>query len=591
MAASLICFPVSSPARDVPARQPDVVVTASRDAQTVDTVLASVTVLTRAEIAASQAPDLIDLLGRQAGIDVSRTGGPGSSSTLFVRGANSNQTLILIDGIRVNATGQGLIDLAHLPPDQIERIEIVRGPRAALWGSDAIGGVIHIFTRDAAGPSASLRAGRWGRLEAQGGFGASDERGGFSANAGYRTLDGFSATGPTAFGHDPDDDGYWQRHASLRGQLALGEQTLEFSGFGSDADIEFDQGRSEARNISGGATLSGPMGRIWRHRLGYGHAREDLETAAFDSRFESRRNNVDWLHSLDLPSATATAGLSWQREEGRSLSAFTAPLIDRSRRNLAGFVSATGQARGIEWQSALRHDDNSQFGGESTASLALGWRPADWAKLRASWGEGFRAPNFNELYSPGFGGLFAGNPDLDPERSRSLELGLDIELSDQRIAVSAFDNRVRDQIAFDGPLFRAVNIDRARTRGLEIEQHWQAGDLTGRNALTVQDAEDRDTGLALLRRPQSRLSSSLDWRVSGSLDLGLDADLSSRRRDFDSHLGGYAVFHLRASWSLGPAWQVQARLENLTGREFQLASGFNTPGRNLLVAVLWQPGQ
>ncbi|PKL98782.1 MAG: TonB-dependent receptor, partial [Gammaproteobacteria bacterium HGW-Gammaproteobacteria-7] len=151
MAASLICFPVSSPARDVPARQPDVVVTASRDAQTVDTVLASVTVLTRAEIAASQAPDLIDLLGRQAGIDVSRTGGPGSSSTLFVRGANSNQTLILIDGIRVNATGQGLIDLAHLPPDQIERIEIVRGPRAALWGSDAIGGVIHIFTRDAAG--------------------------------------------------------------------------------------------------------------------------------------------------------------------------------------------------------------------------------------------------------------------------------------------------------------------------------------------------------------------------------------------------------------------------------------------------------
>ncbi|MDZ4350931.1 MAG: TonB-dependent receptor [Xanthomonadaceae bacterium] len=591
MAASLVFVPLSTGAREAPARQPEVVVTASRHAQTVDTVLASVTVLTRAEIAASQAPDLIDLLGRQAGIDVSRTGGPGSSSTLFVRGANSNQTLILIDGIRVNATGQGLIDLAHLPPDQIERIEIVRGPRAALWGSDAIGGVIHIFTRDAAGPSASLRAGRWGRAEAQGSFGTVGERGAFAASAGYRRLDGFSATGPAAFGHDPDNDGYWQRHASARGHLALGSQTLEIAGFGSDADVEFDQGRSEARNISGGATLTGALGLNWQHRLGYGHAREDLETAAFDSRFESRRNNLDWLHSLDLPAVTATAGLSWQREEGRSLSAFSDPLIDRSRRNLAGFVSAAGALRGIEWQSALRYDDNSQFGGESTASLALGWRPADWAKLRASWGEGFRAPNFNELYSPGFGGLFAGNPDLDPERSRSLELGLDIELGEQRIALSAFDNRVRDQISFDGPQFQAVNIDRARTRGLEIEQRWQAGVLAGRNALTVQDAEDRDTGLALLRRPQRRLSSGLDWRVSDTFGLGVDADLSSSRRDFDGRLGGYALFHLRATWSPAPDWQIQARLENLTDRDYQLASGFNTPGRNLLVALHWQPGR
>lgn len=581
--------PVLAAAEPEPAvRQPEVVVTASRRAQSVDQVLSAVTVLTRADIEASQAPDLIDLLGRQAGIDISRTGGPGSVSTVFLRGANSNQTLILIDGVRVNATGQGLFDLAQLPPEQIERIEIVRGPRAALWGSDAIGGVIQIFTRDRRGPEAAVRAGRYGRAEAAAGFGLDGERGHLGLTAGYRRLEGFSATDPTAFGHDPDDDGYRQRHASLRGEAEFGGQTLDLAVFGSDADVEFDQGRSDAQNVSGGIGWSGTLGAGWQHRLGYGHARENLDTPAFGSRFESRRHNLDWIHTLDLAPLTLNLGLNWQREEGRSRSDFAGTVFDRSRHNRAAFLAASGEHGRFEWQAAGRYEDNSQFGDEFTGSLGAGVRLGSMAKLRLGWGEGFRAPNFNELYSPGFGGLFAGNPDLDPERSRNLEAGLDLRHGGHRLELSAFRNRVRDQIAFDGADFRAINIARARTRGLELEHHWRGGAFALTNTATWQDAEDRGSGRELLRRPDGKLASSLDWRSGGGLGLGLDLQWVGARRDFDRRLGGYALAHLRVDWQVAPAWKLEARLENLFDRDYTLASGFNTPGRSLLVGLRWE---
>ena len=570
-------------------RQPVVVVTANRLDQPVDAVLASVTVLDRDAIEASQAADLIDLLGRQVGITIARTGGPGSASTVFMRGANSNQTLILIDGVRVNATGQGLFDLAHLAPDQIERIEIVRGPRAAQWGSDAIGGVIHIVTRDLHGPNASLRGGRWGRAEAHAGVSSQGEAHGVSVAAGYRRLTGFSATDASAFGHDPDADGYWQRHGSARGRVALANHTAEAALFASDADVEFDQGRTDARTLSGAFALDGTLAAGWQHRIGYGHAREDLDTPAFDSRFESRRDSLDWLHTVTAEHSTWLLGLSWQRESGRSLSSFAGPIIDRNRDNRAGFVSGFGQFGTIEWQAALRLDDNSQFGDATTGSLAVGHALGRHGRVRASWGEGFRAPNFNELYSPGFGGLFAGNPTLAPERARSLELAVEWALGSGEIEVAAFDTQVRDQIAFDGPLFAAVNIDRSRAQGIEISHDWHGRNWSSRTALTIQDVYDRDTGLALLRRPDHQFDSAIDWHANDHWRFGVDVQVLSERRDFDRVLGGFARVDLRAEWRPDPIWTVQARIENLGDRDYRLASGFQTPGRNLLVTLIWQP--
>lgn len=592
-AALSVSLPADAADAAGPVRQPQVLVTATRHAQSVDAALASVTVLTREDIEASQAPDLIALLSRLAGVDVARTGGPGSASTLFLRGTNATHTLVLVDGIRVNSTGQGVFDFAHLPLDQVERIELVRGPRAALWGSDAIGGVMHVFTRDPAATSVRLRAGSYGRAEASASFGQRGERGGFGVTAGAGRLRGFSATNEDNFSFDPDDDGYRNRNLSLRGDAAIGSQRLGFHAIATDADVEFDRGETAARNASGGFTLGGALGANWSHLLSLGHAREDLDTPAFGSRFESRRHNADWVHNLALGHGMLNAGLNWQHETGLSVSSLRGVLIDRVRTQRAGFLGYAGSAGAHDFEAALRHDDNSQFGTASTGSAAWGWRFADDLRLRLSWGQGFRAPNFNELYHPGFGGgLFAGNPALQPERSRSLEAGLAWTPADgQRLGLSAYRSHVRDLVSFSGANFQAINIARARIDGAELEYSLARGAWQFDSTLTWQDPINADTGQRLLRRAARKANASLGYRFDGDIALSLDGQWASSREDVGGALPGYGLTHLRLSWPLARDWRLHLRVENLLDRDYTLLRGYSTPGRNLTVTLDWQPGR
>lgn len=568
-------------------RQPAVVVTATRHPQDADTALAAITVITRADLERSQAPDLIAVLSQQAGIDVSRTGGPGQASTLFLRGANSNQTLILIDGIRVTATGSGLFDLAHLPPDQIERIEIVRGPRAALWGSDAIGGVIHIFTRDPLGSTVRLTAGRYGRAEASASTAINGDAGALGITAGYRHYDGFSATTPDAFGFDPDRDGTNNRNLSLRGNRTQGTQQLGLTLLATDADVEFDQGASSVRNVSGGLSIAGALSGAWTHRLTLGFAREDLDTPAFASVFDSRRQSADWVLSRPIADGVFSVGVSGEHEQGRSLG-FDVVDFDRNRDTVAGFAAYGAHFGAQSLEAAARYDDNSQFGRELTGSAAWGWQFHRVARLRASWGQGFRAPNFNELYSPGFGGLFAGNPELHPERSRTVEAGLELTpATNQKLSLSWYRTRVGDLVAFDGANFAAVNIARTRMDGAELEYRVDGAHWLGRIAGGWQRARDRDSGAPLLRRPARKINGQLDYRFDRGWLLGVDAQAVAARADFGGDLGGYARIDLRASVPLDRQWRLEARLENLADRDYALARGFATAGRNLAINLIW----
>jgi len=572
-------------------RHPTVIVTATRHPEDADTALAAISVITRADLERSQAPDLLSVLGQQAGIDISRTGGPGQASTLFLRGANSNQTLILIDGIRVAATGSGLFDLAHLPPEQIERIEIVRGPRAALWGSDAIGGVIQIFTRDPLGSTARLTTGRYGRAETSVSAAVSGDAGALGITAGYRHYDGFSATTADAFGFDPDHDGTNNRNLSLRGNRALGAQQLGLTVLATDADVEFDQGASAVRNVSGGISMAGALAGAWTHRLTVGFAREDLNTPAFASVFDSRRQSADWVLSRPLAEGgVLSVGVSGEHEQGRSLG-FGVVDFDRRRDTAASFAAYAARFGTQSVEVAARYDDNSQFGHELTANAAWGWQFHRLARLRASWGQGFRAPNFNELYSPGFGGLFAGNPDLQPERSRTAEAGVEWQpAATHRLSLSLYRTRVGDLVAFDGENFAAVNIARTRLDGAELEYrldraHWQTRISSG-----WQRAQDRRTGAALLRRPARKLNSEWNYRFDNGSLLGLDWQAVSARADFSGELGGYTRIDLRASVPIDRHWRLDARLENLGNRDYALARGFNTAGRSLAISVVWDSG-
>jgi vitamin B12 transporter len=576
---------------------PDVVVTATRVETPRDKVLVAVTVLDRAAIERSQAADLLELLGRQPGIDVVRTGGPGSLSTLNLRGGNSNHTLILVDGLRMNSAVQGLFDLAHLPLAQVERIEIVRGPRAALWGSDAIGGVVQIFTRDA-DAFAEARAGTYGRRGADAGFGFGD-RNRFGIAAGVESFEGFSASD-----YDPDADGYANRHASLRFSTALGSHVLSGAARGSDADNEFDTGESDVRDWQAGVRLAGTLREGWTHEVLAGHSRNEVDTRSpgFDFGFASERDSLDWLHRF-APGARqqVQVGVNWSRETGSATDSFLGDNYAVDRRNTGVFATWSGHGAAHRLELSLRHDDNSQFGGATTANAAWGWQAGESVRVRASWGQGFRAPNFNELYYPGFFGFFAGNPGLAPERSHSIEAGLEWTPSAHAtLGVSAYRTRVAEMIVFEGPVFSdAINIDRAELDGIELDGRWQRGAWTLAGNATWQRARNGRSGLDLLRRAPRKAHASVDYRFGNGVLVGIDGDAVAARPDTDFDvfpaqriaLGGYGLLHARVAWPLARGWQLEARVENLFDREYELARRFNTPGRSGTVALRWRGGE
>lgn len=567
-----------------------VTVTASRRPQTVSEALVDVSVLSRADIEASQSPDLLDLLRLQPGIDVSRTGGSGQSSSLFLRGSNSNQVLFLVDGVRVASANSGATAWEHLPLDQIERIEIVRGPRASYYGSDAIGGVISITTRELLGPGGLIRIGSNGRRAGAAGYGVESEHGSLSIQAGAEYYDGFSSTLPGNFSYDPDDDGYRHRNLGIRARHALGSQQLSFSGLATRQDVDFDQGVTDVRQHATALTLAGPLMDSWSHRLTLGGARDDLTTPAFFARFITRRENLDWVHDLGFGTDQHLVfGLSAQRERGRSMDTFSGDVsYGASLKHQAAFVGWQGHQGQLDHELALRHDQHDTFGGKTSAQAALGWR-FDQGRLYLSWGQGFRAPNLNELYSPGFGGLFAGNPDLNPERSSSLELGFDTTLGSANVGANIYRTRINDLVAFQGnQTFQAINVATAAIDGVELTLDRQFDALQlGANA-TWQDARDADTGLDLLRRPNFKLGINGSYRFDKGVVWSNDVNYVSERRDFSGDLHPYTLIGMRVEWPIDSHWNLGARLSNAFDREYSFARDYAAAGRELIVTLRWQ---
>lgn len=584
---------LAGPARAELDTQPEVVVTASRVARTVDTTLADVSVITREEIDASVARDISDLLRLQAGVDVARTGGPGSQTSVFLRGTNNNHVLVLVDGVRVAALGTGAFTWETMPLAAVERVEIVRGPRASYWGSDAIGGVVQIFTRKLEGPRVALGYGTYGDANASVGIGDRGERGGFSVQVGARDYDGFPSQNRNGFGYEPKDHGMENQHLAAQGDLLVGTQTLAAAVLRSQGEVEFSGGKSDFTEQALNLSLAGALGTNWSHVLTAGSAREDYETPAYFALYRTRRETLGWQHAFTLSDTqTVVAGLDYLHEKGENRDTFSGlPNYEESRNNTGLYAGWQGGFGAFDAEVAARYDDNNVFGSTTTGSAAIGWRFTDTLRAYLSYGQGFRGPTLNEQYSPGFGGLYAGNPDLDPEKSRSTEAGLEYTpVQGHRFKANLYSTKVRDLISFTGVDFQAENIARAKIEGSELSYDGSLGGWLLHAGYTWQDARNEDTDTRLLRRAKQKLAGRVEHAFGDRARAGVEVVYAGPRDDVGGvRLGSYTLVNLRGSLALSPSWSLAARIENITDRDYELAYGYNTPGRSGFVEVIWQP--
>lgn len=583
-----------------------VVVTATRTAVTVDAALAPVEVIDRDAIQRSQASSLGQLLRGRAGINLSNQGGDGKLSTLFVRGAESDHVLVLVDGVRIGSATSGLASFQDLPIALIDRIEIVRGPRSSLYGSDAIGGVIQIFTRRDQG-AATFRfhagAGSHGRREGGLGFGGGNERGWFGFDAGLVTTDGIDACRGAGFpvfagcfvDGQTDRDGYENRAVSVRGGVAIGDDvTLQAHALHVSGHNEYDGSFVDNSDIvqqAVGAQLQWKASDAFTLTVSAGSNKDSSDNFLGDAPngfFASRRDTASvQADFVPAEGQTITVGADWLRDRVSSDTVFD----DNRRGDRAAFAQYQGRFGRQDVQLALRRDDNDQFGGKTTGNAAWGLGFGDGWRVTAGYGTAFKAPTFNELYYP-----FFGNPALRPEASRTAEAGLAWRGDAIGVHLDAFETRVDDLIAYDASLGLPNNIDEARLRGAELRAD---GTLYGWNvngAASWLDPENRaagpNRGKDLPRRAHETARLDVD-RAFGAVRVGVTGMAEGARWDDVANsrrLGGFATLDLRAEYRLADAWTLQAGVANVFDRRYETAAYYNQAGRTWTVAVRFDPG-
>ncbi|MGQ0621145.1 MAG: TonB-dependent receptor domain-containing protein [Panacagrimonas sp.] len=575
---------------------PPVVVTATRTEQSADDTLAALTVISREEIARSQATDVADILRFQAGLDLGRAGGPGQQTSVFIRGGESNHTLVLIDGVRVNPSTSGGAALQNLTPDMIERIEIVKGPRSTLYGSDAIGGVINIVTRagTTSGADVRLRAGSDQTRDGSARLGYGDERKQLNLFAQQLDTEGT----PTCIGSDVDR-GFRQTTVNLRGAAKIGASVeVAVRGWNS-------QGRTEYLSFCGGGEpvdqdyqnqvaavdlVFRPIAE-WRSTLTASRTEDDIQQnqanfLGIKDSVRTIRPTLDWHNVLAVSEAQRLSfGAQTSRE---NVDAESFGTVIEERRDLHSvFVQdelSLGRHRAV---LGLSYADYEGFGNDVTWNAEYGFDLFTATRLIASAGSGFRAPDASDRFG------FGGDPELDPERARTYEVGVrQLIGSLQRVELRAFQSDVDDLISVefspendpnDDFGFKAINIDEYRNRGAELSWRFDAAAWSATASGIVQKPEDRSSDQQLLRRAKRSISASL-VRHLGPHDVGLDVLGTSERPDIDAatgaavESGGYALLNLTGGLQLDSHFRLEGRVENLLDKNYQTAAGFEQPG-------------
>jgi vitamin B12 transporter len=580
---------------------PAVIVTATRLPERISESHAQAQVITAPEIRAGGYASLTELLQTRGGVEITTNGGPGQPSAVFMRGAEARHTLVLIDGQRVGSATAGGTAFEHIPLAQIDRIEIVPGPLSGVYGSDAIGGVIQIFTRGAAsGTSARASVGSFSTREVSAGTGRRINDTEFSVSTGMTETRGFDANKPaTPFAqHNPDRDGYRNRNVSARVVQHFGNaHEVGVTAFHSLGAAHFDAGLAtddvNRQTLQAFSLYSrSRFTQDWTSLVRVGTTRDHSATVgAFPGFFRTDQHQALWQNDLRTSVGTLLGGLEHLSQRVDSDTPFSG-----TRRDVKSvFVGYRGDYAGHGLQLNGRDDHNSQFGARQTGSLGYSYRFSPLWRVRLGAGTAFKAPTFNDLYFPDFPPFFFSNPNLRPERSRSREIGVNYDSARQHASLTVFRNQITDLITVvtDANFVSTTqNVNAVRIDGAELAWRAELQDWRLRASATVQDPHDKATGAQLRRRAREFGTVAID-RTMGAWRWGAEAVASGARYDSANEapatrLHGYALLNLTARYAYNRDWSVQARWGNVLNRKYETVQFFNTARSNGMIALVYQ---
>jgi vitamin B12 transporter len=603
-----------------------IVVTATRTEQPKLELASSTTLMSFEDLKKAGKETAADALAAVPGLDVVQNGGPGKTADIFIRGANSEHTLVMMDGVEVNdpmSPGR-TFDFGHLNLDNIDRIEIVRGPQSTLYGSDAMGGVINIITKKGKGKPRgfiSAETGSYSTFREAAGVNGGTDTVNYSLEISRFDSKGFSESGEK-YGNT-EKDGY--KNTTLSGRIGFKPaKNLElnlisryitarnhldnFAGAGGDDPNYITDARQFL--LAADSRLSLLKGK-WGQRLGisYNNMRRDLTNPTdqfqpFDSQeglYKGRIFKIDWQHNLYLhPTSTVTAGIEYQMEWGESTYSWESlwgpgesSFPGKSARTTGFYLQDSIKIQDTFFMTlGIRFDHHDRFGTETTYRIAPALLLESGTKLKATYGTGFKAPSLYQLYAPATAWGLVGNQNLEPEKCKGWDIGIEQFLFNDRLTLSFtyFQNNFEDLILYDF-IQGYININQADTKGFEI--FMSAGplkNLTINGSYTYTDAKDKETGEQLLRRPKHKANLTFNLRLFKKTNVNLFIIHVGKRLDLFPYptiteAAAYTLFNLAASYQLSKNIEVFGRVDNLFGEDYEAVLGYGTPGRSAYIGI------
>ena len=591
----------------------NVVVTASRIPQQRDAVIGDISVINRQAIEAAGQSTLAELLQSQPGVEIEANGGMGSLSNIRLRGNNIQSVVVLIDGMRVSAAANGLTNFSQISLEQVDHIEILRGAASSLYGSDAIGGVIQIFTKQGSQGthiSASAGYGSFNTRKASTNISGTLNETSYSIGVTSVASDGISAVKALA-GLDADKDAYrnMSLNANLRQKIIEGHE-LSFQAYANEGHINLDgnnfPGYQKNRQQIFALNSKNTLTDFWLSNFKLGQS-VDIANAVGDygiSNTRSTQNQIYWQNELKLPLGNLL--LAYDRIEDKINS--TTEYSVKNRINNGYVASYQVNQNNHAFNISLREDNNSQFGDHTTGNVNYALNFADFWRISGSYGTSFRAPTFNDLYWPyqdfGAWGTFAGNPNLQPETARNKEIILAYDQGHHRLSATVFENKIKNLIAGTQGLFNdsPINVGSAKILGLTLAyEGWFANYHLRANA-DFQDPKNEDGGNKVLARRAKQHGAIWLGQSWGDIEIGTELIASGKRfNDAENTipLAGYALVNVTAKYKINSEWSANARINNLLDKDYALSStasswapsnpAYNTPGTNIFVSMTYSP--